>query len=75
MKKYQVDFVVKYILKKIGYCHHEPLRDCGKCIEKWIREGIRKSESEIRAGNDTRIAHPKGFGCKPWCKHTEKGEK
>lgn len=50
MKNDKVDLIVKYILKKIGYCPHESLRDCGKCIGKWIREAIRKSESEIRAG-------------------------
>jgi hypothetical protein len=50
VKNDKVDLIVKYILKKIGYCPHESLRDCGKCIGKWIREAIRKSESEIRAG-------------------------
>ena len=45
MKKDQVGLIVKYILQKIGYCHHQPLRDCGKCIGKWIREAIRKSEA------------------------------
>ncbi len=44
VKKDQVDLIVKYILKKIGYCHHEPLRDCSRCISKWIREAIKKSE-------------------------------
>lgn len=45
MKKGQVARIVKYILSKIGYCQHDPLRDCKKCIGKWIRDGIKKSES------------------------------
>jgi len=51
VKKGQVARIVKYILSKIGYCRHDPprgigpFRDCKKCIGKWIRDGIKKSES------------------------------
>ena len=46
MKKDQIDFVVKYVLVRIGSCNHALYSDCNRCIGKWIRKGIRKVEAE-----------------------------
>lgn len=45
MKKDQIDFVVKYLVVRIGSCQHKPWTDCGKCIGRWLRDAIKKSKS------------------------------
>lgn len=44
MKKDKIERLVAYVLSNIGSCPHLPLGDCGICIGKWIRDGIRKVE-------------------------------
>ena len=45
MKKRQILRIVRYFISRSGYCDHRPLGDCGRCVGRWIREAIRKSET------------------------------
>jgi hypothetical protein len=46
MSKKQIDKIVNFIMTYPLTCPHSSYEDCQKCVRKWVKNFIEKSEKE-----------------------------